>query len=132
MKQIIPFLLLLAAGASFADSNAPDKLEQLKAQLRGVREEQQSVFQNYQMVKEQRRIEVQEGSPPMAQQPYGTSLDDPPPNYDDVLRSQLEREDRIQQYTNELGRLSARFLELENQKKALIKQIREMEQHPDQ
>jgi hypothetical protein len=128
MKQIILFLLLLVSGASLADSIAPDKLGELRAELASVRDEQQSVYQNYQMVKEQRRIEVLEGSPPMAQHPYGMDMDTPPPNYEDVLRAQQERESRIEQYTIELGRLTARFLELEKEKKALLRQIRELEQ----
>ena len=132
MKQIVLFLLLLASGACLADQNAPDELGELKAQLAGVREEQQSVYQNYQMVKDLRLHEVQEGSSFMAQHPYGMDMYTPPPNYEDVLRAQLERETRIRHYTEELGRLTARFLELERQKKMLLKQITEMEQHPGQ
>jgi len=132
MRQIILVLLLLASGAPLADSNAPDKLGQLKAQLGAVREEQQSVYQNYQMTKELRLKEVQEGSPPMMQSPNGTGIDTAPPNYEDILRAQLAREGRIEQYTSELRRLTARFLELEDQKNALFKQIRELQQHPDQ
>jgi len=131
MKHIILILLLAASGAPLAE-NAPGGLGQLKVQLSVVREEQQSVYHNYQMTRELRLKEVQEGSPPMGLYPNGTGIDTAPPNYEDVLRAQLEREGRIQQYTSDLVRLSARFLDLENQKKALLKQIKEMEQHPDQ
>ena len=123
MKQIIFFLLLISSGVALADSNTPASLNQLKAELRGVQQEQQSAYQNYQITRELRRIEVQESSPPMAQHPYGLGIDTPPPNYEDVLRAQQEREERIRQYTSELSRLSASFMELEKQKKLLLRQI---------
>lgn len=132
MKQIILFLLLIASGAALAGPDTSARLSQLKTELGNVQQEQQSVYQNYQMTKELRRIEVQEGSPPMAQHPYGLDINTPPPNYDDVLQAQVEREEHIQQYTSDLRRLFARFLELEGQKKLLLMQIRELEQHPNE
>jgi len=157
MKQIILLLLLLASGAALADSNAPDKLSQLKAQLSGVQEEQKSVYQNSQMIKEMRLKEEKEEEQqnyqnemskeprqkeeregmliftnPVTQPPYVMSPETPLPDYEAVMQAQLEREDRILQYTSDLKRLSARFLELEEQRKALLKQIKELEQHPDQ
>ena len=124
MKQILLFLLLFSSGAALAGTNMPDKLSQLESALNGVRQEQQSVYQNYQMAKELRLMEVQEGSP----HPYGTDINTPPPNYDDVVRAQLEHENRIQQYTDDLKRLSSRYLELESQRKSLQEQIRELKQ----
>ncbi len=128
MRQIIFILLLVACGKALAASIALGEASELKAELSSVQHEQQSVYQNYQMVKELRRNEVQEGSPPMAQHPYGMSIDTPPPDYDDVLRAQLEREDRIRQYTSDLGPLTERSLDLEAQRKWLLKQIQELEQ----
>jgi len=130
MKQIFLFLLLIASGAALA-ANTPNKLDQLKAELSRVREEQQSAYQDYQMIMELRRNEVQERSPFMLQHPYGMSMDTPPPNYDDVLRAQQEREEQILQHTSELKRLAARYLELEDQRKSLLKQILELERNPD-
>jgi hypothetical protein len=127
MKQIILLLFLVASAAAFAATNNTDKLSKLESMLNGVRQDQQSVYQNYQMAKELRLKEVEEGGPG-----YGTSINTPPPNYDDVVRAQLEREQRIQQYSDELKRLSIRYLELENQRKALVDQIRELAQHPEE
>ena len=126
MKSILFFLLLIASSAALAKADAQGKLNQLEAALNCVRQEQQSAYQNYQMTKEQRLMEVQEGSPPKSQYPYGTDINTPPPNYDDVVRAQLEREQRIQRYTDDLKRLSMRYLELEDQRKLLVEQIREM------
>ena len=131
MKQIIFSLLLIASGAALADPDTSAKMSQLKAQLRSVQQEQQSAYQNYQMTKELRRDVVQEGSPPMAQHPYGMKIGTPPPNYEDVLRTQQEREEHIRQYTSDLSQLSASFMELEKKKKLLLRQIQELEQHPD-
>ncbi len=128
MKRIALLLLLLAASAAGVAADAPDRLAQLKENLDSVRAEQQSVYQNYQMLKELRLHEVQEGAPPMQQHPYGLDLYTPPPGYEDVLHEQQAREVRIQQYTAELGRLTVRFLELENAKKALQQKISELQQ----
>jgi hypothetical protein len=132
MKPILVFLLLIATGTASADAGTRDKLDQLRTALDGVRQEQQSVYQSYQMTRELRLTEVQEGMPPRAQQPYGTDLNTPPPNYDDVVRAQLERERRIQEYTDTLKGLSVRYLELEEKRKELLMQIRELERHADE
>lgn len=132
MKHILLFLLLIAPGAAPAGPNPPDELRELEAALDGVEREQQSVYRNYQMTKELRLIEVQEGSPPMMQHPYGMDINTPPPDYDDVVRTQMEREQRIQQHTDEMKSLSSRYLELEHRRKALLEQIRKLKQHPDE
>lgn len=132
MKPLFLFLLLLSSGITFAGTDTRDNLDKLGAALDGVRQEQQSAYQSYQMTQELRRMEVQEGSPPMMQHPYGMNISTPPPNYDEVIRTQMEREKRIQQYTSDLKNLSMRYLELENQRKALLEQIRELAQHADE
>ncbi len=131
MKRILSLLLLIAAGTAVAASNTAERLGELESELDGVRQEQQSVYQSYQMTKELRRAEVKEDSPFMMQYPHGTGVDAQWPNYDDVIREQQEREKRIEQYTSELKGLSARYLELESQRKALLKQIMDLRQHPD-
>jgi hypothetical protein len=128
MKRIIIVLLFLSCGAAAADSGSAGRLDQLKAELDSVRHEQLAVFQNYQMIKELRRNEVQDSSPPMAQNPYGMSIDTPPPNYDDVLRLQSEREERIRQYSHDLRHLTSRFLDLDGRRKTLLRQIGDLEQ----
>lgn len=126
MKHILLFLLLIASGAALAEADAEDKLSLLEAMLEGVRQEQQAAYQNYRMTKELRLVEVQEGTPPRSQYPYGTDINTPPPNYDELIRTQTEREQRIQQYTDDLKNLSARYLELEEQRKELLEQIGEL------
>jgi hypothetical protein len=124
MKHILLSLLLFVSAAAFADDDAQDMLQQLEADLSSVRQEQQSVYQNYQMVRDMRLMEVQEGIPPKSQYPQGMDLDTPPPNFDEVFRMQMEREQRIRQYTDDLKNMSERYLELEQARKALLEQIR--------
>ncbi len=135
MKRITFLFLFLASIPSFAQQprpNEPDELAQLKESLRDVQAEEQSVYQNYQMLKELRLQVVQESSPPMAQHPNGMGIYTPPPNYEDVLRAQQAREESIQQYTAGLARLAARFMELERERKSLLKDIEAVQQYSGQ
>jgi hypothetical protein len=120
MKHILLFLLLFVPAAAFAETDEPDRLE---AELEGVRQEQQAVYRNYQMVRDMRLMEVQEGIPPRKQYPYGMDLDTPPPNFDEVFGMQAEREQRIRQYTDDMKNPSARYLELEAERKSLLERI---------
>jgi len=128
MKHILLSLLLFVSAAAFADNDVQDELKQLETDLNGVRQEQQAVYQNYQIVRDMRLMEVQEGILPKPQYPYGTDLNTPPPNFDEVFRIQMEREQRIRQYTDDLENLSERYLELEQERKALLEQIRALKQ----
>ncbi len=130
MKRILFFLLLFVPVAAFADDEAQEKLNLLEAMLDGVRQEQQAAYQNYRMTQELRLMEVQEGTPPRSQYPRGADLNTPPPDYDELIRAQTEREQRIQQYTDDLKNLSARYLELEEQRKELLEQIGELKRQP--
>ncbi len=121
-------LLLLVASGAWADQDTAAKLVQLQAELNAVRQDQQTAYQSYEMLKEQRRIEVQQSSLPIQQQqPYGSNIYTPPPNYYDVLRQQAARELRIQQYTGQMMELSDRYFELENQRRMIIRQIDELQ-----
>lgn len=133
MKKIIFFLLLVASSTALAAAAPDDDISRLQAELGKVEQEQQAVFRNYQMTKEARLNTVQEESRAKIPQPFGVGVDDfdmpansPPPNYDDVVRAQTEREQLIQQQTDELKKLWQRYLELESQRKALHAQIRKL------
>lgn len=128
MKHILLSLLLFVSAAAFAETDAQDRLKQFEADLNDVRQAQQSVYQNYQMVRDMRLMEIQESIPPKSQYPQGTDLNTPPPNFDEVFRMQMLREQRIRLYTDELKSLSERYLELEQERKALLEQIRELKQ----
>ncbi|MCK9201302.1 MAG: hypothetical protein M0P59_07795 [Gallionella sp.] len=130
MKYILLSLLLFMSAAALADDDVQDKLKQLETDLNGVRQEQQSVYQNYQMVRDMRLMEAQEGIPPKSQYPQGMDLNTPPPNFDEVFSMQMEREQRIRQYTDDLESMSERYLELEEERKTLLEQIKALKQQP--
>ena len=148
MKRLIIALFLLAsslAGSALAQSalnsdskapnSAPDpEMARLEAVLNHVNQEQRAVYQQFQMTQELRRNEMQEGYPPM-QAPStmvqgfyvaGGLKDNPPQSYDDNVRLLRERQERIQQYTEDLNRLYARYAELGEQKKVLLDQLMEL------
>jgi chromosome segregation ATPase len=52
----------------------------------------------------------------------------PIPNYNDLMQSKQEREQRIEKYTADLNRLYARYNELENEKQTILEQINSLEQ----
>lgn len=130
MKRLLLCLLLIAPAPILADPNTPDELSRLEATLQGVLQEQQSVYQSYQMTKERRRMAMEEEYQPNTRDPYSKDFNAQWPSYDDAMRAQMERERRIQQYSDHLKSLLERYQELEHQRKSLIQQINELEQLP--
>ena len=114
---------------------ANPRMAQLEMALNHVQQEQQAVYQQFQMTQELRRNEIQENYPQaiqtpnsMMQAPYamGGLKDNPPQSYDDNVRIQRERQERIEQYTRDLNRLYSRYAELGEQKRALLDQLLEL------
>jgi hypothetical protein len=101
------------------------RIAQLEMALSHVSQEQQSVYQQFQMLQDLRRSEIQDITP-LVTQDMGGVKDMPPITYDDSVRIQRERKERFQQHSRELDRLYARYSELGEQKKALLEQLREL------
>lgn len=127
MKVLILLLALLGFGR--ADAQPPDdRLARLEAAYNRIQLEQQSVFQQFQMAQELRRNELQEAQPPAAisRYPQGTGgsqvLD-----YDENVRRQQARQERLLRYEQEISRAYRRYLELGDQKKALLDQIQALQ-----
>lgn len=149
MKPIILALFLLGSGlgdsalAQIVSNPYPKipspvpnpRMAQLETALNHVQQEQQAVYQQFQMTQELRRNEIQENYPQaiqtphsMMQAPYamGGLKDNPPQSYDDNVRMQRERQERIEQYTRDLNRLYSRYAELGEQKRVLLDQLMEL------
>lgn len=137
MKHFIFAMILLGAGmGSLVLTQAlanpvlkrDPRITQLEMLLNQVNQEQQAVYQQFQMTQDLRRNEIQDGHPLIVQGPpaMGGIKDAPPVNYDDKIRLQQERQERIQQYTSDLNRLYSRYAELEEQKKILFDQLMEL------
>ena len=86
--------------------------------------EQQSVYQQFQMVQELRRSEAQEGY--QSQLVYTPPIT--PPNYEDLRAQEDDRQARLRDYKLELDRLYARYKDLEAQKQPLLDRISELAQ----
>jgi hypothetical protein len=140
MKPIILALLLIfsgVAGSVLAQAGRspgaisapkPDpRLVQLEMALNHLTQEQQAVYQQFQMIQELRRSEIQDINPIIMGPPaMGGVKEGPPPSYDDTVRLQQERRERIEQYDRDLNQLYLRYAELGNQKKILLDQMTEL------
>lgn len=125
-------LMIIAALASAPGVSAQEPVatpDQLDAQMRRVEtalnriaQEQQSVYQRFQMLQEMRRAELQQS----AQQGESYTPPATPPNYEDVVRERNAREQRLQQYNDEIDRLYARYRELDVQKQPLLDAMSEL------
>jgi hypothetical protein len=93
--------------------------------LSHVSQEQQSVYQQFLMLQELRRNEIQDSNPLLIQGMGGVK-DMPPISYDESIRLQQERKERFNQHSRDLDRLYARYSDLGEQKKAILEQLREI------
>ncbi|PWT73262.1 MAG: hypothetical protein C5B46_05625 [Proteobacteria bacterium] len=130
MLRFLFLLLLLLPRLSWtADTSAPEaELQQVEAELQRVQREQQTVFQQFQMTQELRRNEMDAANPKVIQNSPVYAQDNPPPNYEDVVRERQQRDERIAYYTDELNRLYARYQDLERQKAALLERESQLRQ----
>ena len=119
MKPALLILALLLCGVALADPATDAEFQWLQSQLLRVQQEQQSVFQQFQMTQEMRRTELQMQNPAIVYNSPDYGMNNPPPNYDDVTREKAERDSRIKQYTDDMQRLYARYLDLDAQKRML-------------
>lgn len=129
MKPLLLILLLLCASVARAE---PDpRLAALEAAYNRVQQEQQAMYQQFQMTQELRRNELQEVSPNLMRNYSMTQADNTQPiDYDENVRQQRARQERLQRYEREINQAYARFVELGNQKRLLLDQIIELSQPP--
>ena len=118
------FLPLLA----HADAATDAEIRQLQASIAALQQEQQSLYQQFQMIQELRRTETQDLNPGVVQNSPVYDINSPQTNFDDQERAKRERLDRIQKYTQDLNSMYARYRALEDQKTALRARIDELMQ----
>lgn len=125
MKALLLILLLSSAGWVFAE--ADPRLRELQAEYEHVQQEQQSMYQQFQMVQELRRNELQDRQP-SAIQGYSAAGNDAAKalDFDENVRRQRERQERLQGYDRDIERAYGRYMELSNRKKVLLEQIAEL------
>jgi cell division protein FtsB len=121
-------LPLLAYGDPATDA----EIRQLQASLAALQQEQQSLYQQFQMIQELRRSETQDLNPGVIQNSPVYDIYSPATSYEDQERAKRERLDRIQKYTQDLNSMYARYRALEDQKTALRARIDELMQQRTQ
>ena len=119
---LIVLLSAVAPAQSSADADTP--LRRAEAALFAVRDEQQAVYQQFQMIQALQKIELQNlQNPPPAYGPQGQI-----PNFDDVARARQEQQDRLRSYEYELQQLFARHRDLTAEAAQLLDQVRILSQ----
>ncbi|MBS0298579.1 MAG: hypothetical protein JSR32_01385 [Proteobacteria bacterium] len=127
--RIVLFLLLLALPLAIqADTGI--QVRQLEKSLARIQQESQSIQQQFMMIQELRRNEISESPTLIPSIPSAKSV--PVPKYEDLIRLQQEKQERIEKYTADLNRLYARYNELENEKQTILEQIKSLEQKTEE
>ena len=123
MRWAFAALAYLVSAAALADAATEAEIGRLQTQLDQLQHLEQSVYQQFQMIQELRRTEIDAQFPQVIQNSPDYAMGNSPPNYEDVVRQRAERDTRIKQYTYDLNRLYAQYQELENQKRSLIDRL---------
>ncbi len=126
MMRVIAWILLFVSASVWAQSDNAAEARQLQAQISAIAQEQQSVYQQFQMVQSLRRDELQAANPQVIENSPVYSSDNAPPNYDDIVRQKAARDERIRQYTGEVNALYARYQTLEQEKQQLVARLRDL------
>ncbi len=120
--KLILFCLLLVSISAFAASDTDRQIQELEAAIVQLQQEQQILFQQFQMLQELRRHEITQGDEallPQGEVVIGGEI----PKYEDMTKRRKERLDRIQRFTSDLDELYARYQDMENERRALIEQL---------
>ncbi len=110
---------------AWAQSDAATELAQLRTELARIQQEQQSVYQQFQMLRQLRSDLVEARNPQVIANP-AVYPGGEPPSFDDLARTQQEREDQIKQYDAKLKQLDARYKELEDKKKPILDRVQQL------
>jgi hypothetical protein len=114
-------LLLLSTTALSADNT--EELQRLHNALDVLNQEEQAVYQQFQMVQELRRANAQLSYTGQFPQPqYMTEV----PNYADVVEAQNKALRRDEDLANQADRLYARYADIEARKTPLLQRIYEL------
>lgn len=127
MKLLILLLLLVLSYSGWAENE--QQINQLEKALMRVQQDAQATHQQFLMIQELRRNEML-GSP-LESLPDTTVESTPIPKYEEMMRRQRERKNRVEQYTADLDRLYARFKALEEERQMLMDQLNQLEQQSD-
>jgi hypothetical protein len=94
-----------------------DATKRIRDELALVQQEQQALFQQFQMVRELRNELL---APPAAPPPLSGQ---PLPRYDDQVAAQADREQRLAAYSQQMEQLYGQYQELEARRRALVEEL---------
>ncbi len=121
MIKLLLFCLLLLPLAVSAEADNGKQISELETAITQQQQEQQILFQQFQMLQELRRNEIAQVE---QTQPSGDSIiSGEAPKYEDIARQRREHAEKIHRYTKELHELYTRYQEAENERRALIEQL---------
>ncbi|SDH88565.1 hypothetical protein [Nitrosomonas sp. Nm132] len=139
VKLALLLCLLLISLSTQAESVIDEQIRQLETSLLRIHQDQQNVFQQFQMKQELRRYELrqeegitslpqigtypQTGTAPMSEFLPEINIGGSPPSYEEMVKNKQERQKRIRQYTSDMDQLYTQYLGLEVEKKILMEQI---------
>lgn len=126
MKMLIFLLLMIPSQLCWSEEDR--RIIQLEKALMRVQQEAQAVHQQFLMIQELRRNEII--GPDTAELPGTAARTTPIPKYEEMIQRQESKKERIEKYTAELDRLHATFSDLNEERRALIEQIKLLEQLP--
>ena len=131
MRNVL-FLLFFMPVCVWADGSqdVQDLISQHQYELNRIQQEAQTAHQQFMMLQELRRFEMNETTAPM--QPSATVKSIPIPNYDDMLKDKQGKKARIQQYGSELEALYLRNKELEAKRNELFNEIEHLKRAPEE
>jgi hypothetical protein len=131
MINLRPLLVLLALAAPLcAHAGAGTELEarQIETTLGRLQREQDSVYQQFQMAQEMRRVELAKPDP--AALPPNAEVTPPPLDYNELQRLREAHQQRLQDLGAEIERLYARHQAIEAQKAPLLQRLGELTRTP--
>jgi len=121
-KWLFIGLLLVPVVAFAVDSE--QQVAELEAAIAHQQQEQQILFQQFQMLQELRRHEIAEENQFVPTDNAGDVNNNAAPKYEDMLKRREERIQRIQRYTHELNELYQHYQAAENERRVLIEQLK--------
>jgi hypothetical protein len=122
MRHLILALLLLMPGVAAAADNSSE-LQNLYSALNMLNQQQQAIYQQFQMVQELRQAPYPVYGAAMAQQFMG-----PPANYDDIVAAQKSAIRRDEDLSQQAEQLLDQYNEVEQLKKPLQQRIYQLTQ----
>ncbi|SCZ85966.1 hypothetical protein [Nitrosomonas mobilis] len=127
MKLMLMSLLLLSLPLSAAD-DVQKQIQEVEVALSMLQQEQQNLFQQFQMLQELRRQELLQENSIIVQQNQPPVTGNATLNYDEVQKRERERLARIKDYTARLSEIHERYQEIDRERQVLIGELAALRQ----